>query len=161
MISEEKKQWLSVRRSTLTDYYDLPADKAEQAEQMFRQMEELAETCADQGEFEQKMLNSPLQQDYVGFVAACAPFVKKPAAAQSPDRSETMKSAAADVASREATIAAKRLLNEYVPIDGYNWSEPWWYAIPILGPIFRRIADARNEMDQVKRFTNVKKPGED
>lgn len=161
MITEEKKQWLSVRRSTLTDYYDLPADKVAEADQLFLKMEEVADACSDQGEFEQKMLNSPLQQEFVSFVTACAPYVKKAAGGEGPSTAGDLKSRAASVVGSEAKIGAKRLLNEYVPIEGYDWSEPWWYAIPIIGSLFRRIAFARNEVDQVERLMGRKKDDEE
>ena len=156
MITEEKKQWLDVRRKTLTDYYDLPVQVAEQAEEMFNRMEELAEKCADQGDFEKQMLDSPLQKEYTDFIVKCAAYVKKPKEAQGPDKFSTMAEVATDRAKQEAEMTAKKMLNEHLPIDGYNWGDPWWYAIPILGPIFRRIAGARNTIDFMDRVSGKK-----
>jgi len=156
MITEEKKQWLSVRRDTLKDYYDLPPEKNEQAEVLFKKMEDLAEKCADQGEFEKELLNSPLSTEYTDFIMSCASYVKKPKEAERPGNFSTMAEAATDRAMQEAEMTAKQMLNKHVPIDGYNWGDPWWYAIPILGPIFRKIAGARNTIDFMDRVSGKK-----
>ena len=154
-MSEEKKQWLDVRRSALTDYYDLPAEKNEEAEDLFRKMEELADGCSDQGEFEKALLASSLQEEYVALITSCAPYVKKQDA--EPDKLSSSATLATDRANTEAKIAAKRVLNEVLPIDGYDWSEPWWYAIPVVGPLLRKIAFTRNTIDQFDRMSGTGK----
>ena len=64
MLSEEKEKWLEVRRKTITDYFDVPQSEQGKIDAVFNDMAELANRCANQGEFEQELLKSPVNTAY-------------------------------------------------------------------------------------------------
>lgn len=69
-------QWVQSRRDMLTQYYELPPQAQQQAEQVFLKMEQIAARCADQGMFEQQMAQSPVSQEFNALMAGFSQYAK-------------------------------------------------------------------------------------
>lgn len=60
----DREEWIAVRRSALYDYFNLPEKNKAEAEALFDKMRALTAECADQGEFETRLAQSPLNKEY-------------------------------------------------------------------------------------------------
>ena len=78
MLSEEKEKWIEVRRKTITDYFDVPQSEQGKIDAVFNDMAEIANRCANQGEFEQELLKSPVNTAYNNLFAGIAKYAKMP-----------------------------------------------------------------------------------
>ena len=58
----DREEWIAVRRSALYDYFNLPEKNKAEAEALFDKMRALTAECADQGEFETRLAQSPLNK---------------------------------------------------------------------------------------------------
>lgn len=133
----EKESWIEVRKSSLYDYFELPPNAKEEAEQVFDGMRKLAEECKDQAEFEQRLAASPLTKQYNDLFTKFAKYVKMPEGV--PTQSDVAKTIVADTAKSSAksivTNKAKGAIINALPDEVSNWFIYRWHNIPILSEI--------------------------
>lgn len=72
----DREEWIAVRRSALYDYFNLPEKNKAEAEALFDKMRALTAECADQGEFETRLAQSPLNKEYTDLFTKNSRHVK-------------------------------------------------------------------------------------
>jgi len=72
----DNSQWVQSRRDMISQYYVLPPEAQQQAEQVFQKMEQIAAHCTDQGMFEQQMAQSPVSQEFNALMASFGQYAK-------------------------------------------------------------------------------------
>lgn len=75
------KGCIDTRRESLENYFLVPADRREEIDAIFGEMEALGETCSDAAEFEQKLAASPVNQKYMDLFQTLKPDPKAVAGA--------------------------------------------------------------------------------
>lgn len=100
------KESVDLRRKTLDDYYRLPPKAQAEADAVFEQMELLGEQCANRGEFELKLMESPVNAAYNDLFGKFVRYARR--AEGTPSTGEIVATAAADSAK---SIATQQLRN--------------------------------------------------
>ena len=72
----ENSDWTSSRRQVLIDYYNLPEEAQQRADELFSRMNSLAATCADQAVFEQQLQTTGLANEYNNLLASFGEYAK-------------------------------------------------------------------------------------
>ncbi|MBP3228935.1 MAG: hypothetical protein J6M53_09180 [Bacteroidaceae bacterium] len=155
--------WTAVRRNVVTDYYDPPAALQAEADDLFARMDALAAECADQGEFETRLAASPLTQQYNDLLARLGPHFRKDPeqeAALQREQAKGRRQNVIDNVKRQTRSAVLHELNNRLPIDDYKWGEPWYYAIPVVGPILKRFFGTVRQVRSLQTYVRRVQPEE-
>ena len=138
-----KKEWIDIRRKTVVDMYDLPADEQLRADAFFAKTETLAASCEDQATFEQRMETSGLNKEYSELLSSFAKHVKMPDGQKVP----TMKDAVTNIAANapramaethirsKARFAVNKAIEDTTGINLYSGVSGALLHVPILGSI--------------------------
>ena len=133
----DKEVWLSARKSSLYDYFDLPPASKAEAEECFDGMRKLAEECADQAEFETRLSTSPLTEQYNSLFSKFSKYVKMPEG--TPTQADVAKDIALNTAKSSvksiATNKLKSIIINALPDEVSDWLIYRWNNIPILSEI--------------------------
>lgn len=147
IMDTNRKEWVDTRRKTVEDYYDLPPAEKERLENILHRMEELAESCETQGDFEQKMLTSPLNTEYMQFFSGIGSYIKQDRKAEGSEglsKKEMAKEMAVSAAKTQARGFFTSWLVNILPDRYSRFMIERQYAIPILGPVLRAIDSIEN-----------------
>lgn len=81
IMDEYVKGCIDTRRESLENYFLIPADRQDEVDAVFAEMEQIGETCGDAAEFEQKLTTSPVNQKYMDLFQTLKPDPKAVAGA--------------------------------------------------------------------------------
>ncbi|MDO4512286.1 MAG: hypothetical protein Q4B68_10780 [Bacteroidales bacterium] len=144
-LSEEKLAWLQVRRSTITDYYTVPAAMQPQVDAVFADMAAIAHRCADQGEFERELLASPVNAAYTGLFTALASHVK---GVDAPSAADQKKHIAASTAKSVVKSQVRNGIIGWLVNILPSWITDWWVYREYNIPGVREVKSAINTHEQ-------------
>lgn len=140
-------QSIETRRESLYSAFNLPPEAKSKAEELFSRMEEFGKTCEDQADFEKKLLNSPLTDEYHKLFEGFTRYAK--GREQLPTSEELIKGAVSSSIEHRAKVGLRARIFRMMPESIQNWMVRGAYNIPIIGDIL----SARNQVDMVRRFT--------
>ena len=138
-----KKEWVDIRRKTVADMYDLPADEQLRADAFFAKTEALAAGCNDQAAFEQQMQSSGLNKEYADLLASFGKYVKMPDGQKVPTTQDAIKNSAANAPRAmaethlrsKARLAVNSAIEEATGVRLYSGVSGALLQVPILGSI--------------------------
>ena len=147
-------QSIETRQKALYDNFELPNDAKTKAEDFFARMQAFGETCSDQADFEKQLQVSPLNNEYNSLFAEFSKYVKK--TDNVPSLEEYTEMVAKDTAKSVVKMQAEQTIRtgifRILPPSLQRWWVRGVYNIPILGDIL----SAKNNADQIKRYSGKK-----
>ena len=69
--------WLEPRRNAVRQAFQVPQEKQPLVDSFFEKLRQLAESSSDQGDFERRMLSSPLSLEFNQLMADLMPYVRQ------------------------------------------------------------------------------------
>lgn len=150
-MDEYIRNSIATRKKTVDDYYKVPANMQETYDALFRDMEELGESCADVAEFETKFAAGPLNQRYMDLFTKLKPNMGKVKDSYkeylaSDEGKEALADSLRDTAETEMRIMAddltKDILDEIAPDRHTIWRNS----------VFGHIEDAVEGVNAAKRI---------
>lgn len=145
MLSEEKEKWLEMRRKTITDYFDVPQSEQGKIDAVFNDMAELANRCANQGEFEQELLKSPVNTAYNNLFAGIAKYAKMPGGSPTSTMAQgVVTGTISGVVKQKARSGLIGWLVNLLP----SWITDWWVYREHNIPGVNQVKGAMNTYDQ-------------
>ena len=160
-----KEDWIAVRRNSLYDYFNLPEKNKAEAEAVFDKMRALAADCPDQGVFETRLLQSPVNREYMDLFTKNSRHVRM-GAGMGGGKSSFFGSLAGNVAGNSAVNIGKQQLRNRargflvnaLPDELSDWLIYKWYNIPILSEIksFFNLKDTLRRWFGKKPYVSVK-----
>lgn len=157
--------WTDVRKRTLTDYYNLPEEAQQRADDLFVRMDALAAECADQGQFEQQLLTTGLSEEYNQLVASCSAYAKVLIDGEEKTKDEiiadqrknTAKTAAEEAAKSQARQQVSAAITQVLPDEVNRVRLYGLRGLPIIGDIIRRA----EQIDSLRWMFGFRKKGEE
>lgn len=163
-----RREWVDVRRQTVSTMYTLPAAEQQRADAFFAKTEALAATCADQAAFEQQMETSGLNKEYNDLLASFGKYVKMPDGGKVPTTADAIGQIAANapraMAESHARSIARREVNSVIEkttgINLYSGVSGALLDVPILGSIigwmntfswFRKVFGRRKSPEELQQ----------
>ena len=160
----DREAWIAVRRNALYDYFNLPDKRKAEAEGVFDKMRALATECPDQGVFETRLAQSPINQEYIDLFTRTSRHVKL-ASGTSGKRGlftgvacNAVGRSAVDIGRQQLRNRARGWLVNALPDEVSDWLIYKWYNIPILGDIksFFNIKDTLRRWFGKKPYVSVR-----
>ena len=138
-MDTEKSRWLDARRKAITDNFTLPADEQMRIDDLFSRMEQLAADCADQGEFEKRLGQSPLAVEYNETFTRIAKYNTMANEITQTARQQQVRSAVVGTIASTAKVQARGWFMQQLWSILPKWCHDLfvyrWYNIPVIGDI--------------------------
>lgn len=143
----ENSDWTSSRRQVLIDYYNLPEEAQQRADELFSRMNSLAATCADQAVFEQQLQTTGLANEYNNLLASFGEYAKIMIDGKEMSKEELLKEQKRVMAKSMAEGAVKSrvrgevsaALTQVLPKEVNEVRLYGVRGLPIIGGILRRF----------------------
>lgn len=137
----DREEWIAVRRSALYDYFNLPEKNKAEAEALFDKMRALTAECTDQGEFETRLAQSPLNKEYTDLFTKNSRHVKTGVGMGGKKglyaglAGSMAANSAVNIGKQQLRNRARGWLINALPDEVSDWLIYKWYNIPVLGEI--------------------------
>lgn len=137
----DREAWIAVRRNALYDYFNLPEKSKAEAEAVFDKMRALAAECPDQGVFETRLVQSPVNQEYIDLFTKNSRHVKMGAGMGGKKglfagvAGSMAANSAVNIGKQQLRNRARGWLINALPDELSDWLIYKWYNVPVLGEI--------------------------
>ena len=142
-MNEEKEMWLAARMNAITENFDLPEKEMAKVNAVFDKMRAIAEESGNQGEFEQKLMSSPVTQEYNNLFQGFAPYVKGQIS-----KTEHMTDSAKEFGKGIVKGQLRNGLMGWIMGLLPDWITDWWIYRENNIPGVGKIKSAKNQRDQ-------------
>lgn len=157
--SIDRESWIAVRRNSLYDYFNLSEKNKAEAEAVFDKMRALAAECPDQSAFETKLMQSPVNQEYIDLFTKNSRHVKMGAGIGGGKGSffgslagNVVGNSAMNIGKQQLRNRARGFLVNALPDELSDFFIYRWYNIPVL----REIKSFFNMKDTLRRWFGKK-----
>lgn len=122
MDNDDIERSIAVRKRAIYDYYNLPPEALEQAETVFKRMEEMAQKSVNQDSFEQEYAISTLNDEYNDLFQKFEPYNRHKKTQSMPSKSinfSNLRSILGNQQNPKTTI--KQIIFKLLPDNWTHW----------------------------------------
>ena len=154
----DREAWIAVRRNALYDYFNLPEKNKAEAEAVFDRMRALAAECPDQGAFETRLAQSPINKDYIDLFTKNSRHVNMGAGfggkkgLYSGLAGSMAANSAVNIGKQQLRNRARGWLVNALPDELSDWLIYKWYNVPVI----REIKSFFNFKEMLRRWMGKK-----